>query len=162
MDSSPAVALNVREGFYVPVRQAAGLIRRQRRTRRLLREQPASVSLEGIRLMLDERWATTTIREGIAGIGFVLACACKRVGAENVIAFEANPELTQVAIRTCAENGFSVRVMNAVLGSEDGDTDFFIHQDFWTSSLDGRLGGTRTTSARVRFEMSSLSTSRPT
>jgi FkbM family methyltransferase len=51
--------------------------------------------------------------------------------------FEADPALADVARHTAEANGFSPSVTNAVLLSAPADdsVDFFVHEDFWASSL---------------------------
>jgi FkbM family methyltransferase len=139
-----------------------GVIRAEWELRYRYAVRPTRVTLEGVQLELDERWATPAVRAALyrrwyevperqilegtlrpedrylevgAGIGFVMTCACRIVGAENVTAYEANPELALAAAATARRNGFEPTIVNAVLGERDGKTNFYVHDDFWVSSL---------------------------
>jgi FkbM family methyltransferase len=132
--------------------------------------KPSRIQLNGVRLRLEDWWATPTVREQIymdryeigerailtatlrpddrfleigAGIGYITTLASQIVGADNVFAYEANPWLAQLARDTAQDNGFHPSVAAAVLGDQEGETDFYIHDDFWTSSLDETPSGRR-------------------
>ena len=123
--------------------------------------RPSSVKLTGIRLELDE-WATPEIRNSIyggwferdehniviqtlrpddvvlevgAGTGYITAIAARI--AHEVRSYDANPEVVSLARATLARNGLAARIENAVLMRQpSGATiDFYVHPDFWTSSL---------------------------
>jgi FkbM family methyltransferase len=72
-----------------------------------------------------------------AGIGFLTTFACGRVGAENVTAFEANPELVSVARETASRNGFCPEIAHAVLGPDDGEAALVLADDFWNATAHG-------------------------
>jgi FkbM family methyltransferase len=153
----------------IPVRDIIELVRSDWRLRYRFAEQPSSIEHAGIKLELDDRWGTPAVRKSIylglyemtelrileatlrpddrflevgAGIGFITACACRRLGDVNVTAYEANSELAAVATATLRRNGFVAEVVNAALGERDGQVDFYVHEDFWTSTLDPSRGGT--------------------
>ena len=65
-----------------------------------------------------------------AGIGLVTVCACRIVGSENVVAYEADPTLARVAKETASRNACSPSIFNAVLGETAGDTEFYVREDF--------------------------------
>ena len=121
------------------------------------------VTLRGVDLTLDAAWATPQLRQYIytgkyeapeyrvlvntlragdrylevgAGIGFITTCACQRVGDHNVFASEANPQLIPIIERTAAINGYHPAVTNGVLGEAEGEVPFFVHDEFWASSLE--------------------------
>jgi FkbM family methyltransferase len=68
-------------------------------------------------------------------MGLVTTCACRIVGAANVVAYEGDPRLALQARETTTRNGFPVEVVNAVLGATDGEASFYVHRDFWVSGL---------------------------
>jgi FkbM family methyltransferase len=74
-------------------------------------------------------------------IGTVSMAIADVVGPQNVVCFEANPKLIEDAKRNFALNGLSIRFENAVLqnricwAGEGSDVDFFIHKEYWASSL---------------------------
>lgn len=74
-----------------------------------------------------------------AGIGFMTALMLKNSNVARVISFEANPLLISKIQRTLEDNklgGQRFELHNNVLGAEDtGTIDFYIHKDFWASSL---------------------------
>jgi FkbM family methyltransferase len=172
----------------IPLEAIVELIRSDWRLRDRLAGQPSQVDLAGIALVLDDHWATPTIRDQIyrgwyeatergileatlrpddrylevgAGIGFITACACRRVGDENVTAYEADPELVEVAKATLRHNGYAPEVVNAALGEGADEVDFYVHEDFWESTLDPSQGGTprRVPMRSLRAELERL---RPT
>lgn len=146
---------SARRGLRKLRREARGLYWRLR--------EVDDVELHGVRLTLDDWWATPELRQYIysgdyeapeyrvlvnslrpddrylelgAGIGFLTTCACHRVGADKVFAYEANPQLVPVVERTAARNGFHPTVVNAVLGgSGGGQVPFYVDKEFWASSL---------------------------
>lgn len=150
--------------------------------------QPSTVTHRGVRLQLDPWWATPPLRQAIyegfyevaeynvlagtlkpgdrylelgGGIGFLTTRACQLIGAESVFSYEANPQLVQVIARTAGANGFHPTVQNAVLGDTDAPVDFFIHDDFWTSSLQETLQ-TRRVEVPGRSFQAELEKIRPT
>jgi FkbM family methyltransferase len=70
-----------------------------------------------------------------SAIGFVSTMCAKIVTRGRVFAFEANPALSVYSFITYGKNRVCVRHENAVLAKGDGETDFFVHPDFWASSL---------------------------
>ncbi len=69
-----------------------------------------------------------------AGIGFLSAFCARKVGSENVFAYEANPELLDVIRTTYARNQVSASISNVFLAGDEGECDFYVHDDFWASS----------------------------
>jgi len=147
--------------FFVDARRFAAIIahRLQGPLRRLCRDPTRK--LYGVRLELDDRWASPAIRHAIdagwyeqperrvleatlrpddrylelgAGTGYITARACQLIGEARVVAYEAIPELAAVAAETAHRNGFHPAIFNAILGIEDGETDLFVDGDFWSST----------------------------
>jgi FkbM family methyltransferase len=143
------------------------------------RTRPASVKLDGLVLTLDGAWASDAIREAIyggwyevderailqrtlragdryleigGGIGFIASFACRIVGSKAVTVFEANPRLTDVIAETARRNGFTPTVVNAVMTDRSGESDFYLHEEFWKSSLVPSPGATRITTSARSFE----------
>jgi FkbM family methyltransferase len=129
---------------------------------------PDEVCIGGVSIALADWWATPRLRDYIytgryeapeyeilvrtltredrymelgAGIGFLTTCACQRVGAERVFAYEADARLARVTAETASRNGFRPSVSNVVLGGENGTARFYLSEDFWTSSLTEIPGG---------------------
>lgn len=69
-----------------------------------------------------------------AGIGFISTYCAKRVGDENIIAYEANPDLVNVIKQTFTLNNISPIVHNKILSDKSGIQDFFVSDHFWSSS----------------------------
>jgi len=127
---------------------------------RLIRK-PRQVVIHGVTLEIDRTWAPhiieviyrddyerpeahvlqATLRasdryfEIGASIGVIMTIACKIVGDRRVTAVEANPSLIPVATETAAANGFNPEIINAVLGSDEKAHSFYLHEEFWASSL---------------------------
>lgn len=79
-----------------------------------------------------------------AGLGFLSAYCAKRLGAEKVFAYEANPELIPLIRETHAHNGVSPTVINALLSEGEGEREFHLETDFWSSSAHRKGGKTIT------------------
>jgi FkbM family methyltransferase len=77
---------------------------------------------------------TDRVMEVGAGIGFLSAFCASKVGSENVFAYEANPELLEVIRTTYARNHLSPSISNVFLADEEGECDFYVHDEFWASS----------------------------
>jgi FkbM family methyltransferase len=147
---------------------------------------PASIVVDGIRVDLGS-WATPAIRRGLyagwyeeperrimkatlraddrymelgAGTGLVTALACGIVGDQRVTAYEADPAMARVARQTLRLNGFAPEIHTVVLGGFDGETDFYVHPDFWASSLTPSPGA-RKLRAHVRSFRAELERFRP-
>jgi FkbM family methyltransferase len=131
-----------------------------------LADQPANITIDGVKLRLGE-WATPEVRGDLysgyyehterhilretlkptdrylelgAGIGLITACACRIVGPDNVTAFEADPRIAAAANDALQHNGLPALVKNAMLGSTDGEADFFVHPEFWRSTATPVVG----------------------
>lgn len=77
------------------------------------------------------------------GIGFIsLACA-KRVGGEKVFSFEANPALEPLIRANYELNHLHPKLEICVLGEDDGETDFYVHNLYWISSTRPGVPDTR-------------------
>lgn len=128
----------------------------------LRRLAPRDFELRGVRLDLSEGWATPSLRGTIydrcyedleaqiveatmrpsdrvleigCGLGFVSTIVSRIAG--DVRSYDANPAMVAVARRTIARNGASATVVTAVLQRNPAaeTTAFYVHDDFWTSSL---------------------------
>jgi FkbM family methyltransferase len=71
------------------------------------------------------------------GVGFIGIIAARIVRhPDQVLIVEANPQLIPVMEQNFDLNGVRPAVRNSVLGKSDAkDVSFFVHQDFWASSL---------------------------
>lgn len=69
-----------------------------------------------------------------AGLGFISLYCSKRIGSERVFAFEANPQLERYIRRNCELNGLFPNLEICLLSEQIGKQDFFIKEDFWSSS----------------------------
>jgi len=157
---TPAFFVNARRFAPVIAHQLQGPLKRLRRDPRR--------KLYGVRIELDDRWASPAIRHAIdagwyeleerrvleatlrpddrylelgAGTGYITARACQLIGDARVVAYEAIPELAAVAAETAQRNGFHPAIFNAILGTEDGETDLFVASDFWASTTLATGGG---------------------
>ncbi len=75
-----------------------------------------------------------------AGCGFISTYCAKNPNTESVHCVEANPRLIEVIRLTHRVNKVAATVYNEILGSEEGETDFFVNQDFWASGTHAFLG----------------------
>ncbi|WGR90768.1 FkbM family methyltransferase (plasmid) [Bradyrhizobium sp. ISRA443] len=89
-----------------------------------------------------------------AGCGFISTVCAKNPHSNAVHCVEANPGLIDLIRLTHRLNGVSAVVHNEILAKEDGETDFFVHPDFWASGTHSFLGTpikVRTTSFQRRL-----------
>jgi len=75
-----------------------------------------------------------------AGCGFISTYCAKNPRTYKVFCVEANPNLIDPIKLTHAVNAVTVPVFNEILGNEDGETDFYLHRDFWASGTHSFLG----------------------
>lgn len=80
------------------------------------------------------------VLEAGAGLGFLSAYCAKRVGAQNVHAYEANPDLIPLIRETYAKNAVAPNLVNALLAKGEGEREFKLAGEFWGSSAH-REGG---------------------
>jgi FkbM family methyltransferase len=124
---------------------------------------PDEFELRGVRLDLAADWVTPSLRAAIydswyeepeaqtveatmrrddcvlevgCGVGFIATIA-SRISQHVVRCYDANPAMVAAARSTLARNAASAVVTTAVLQHEPtvATTPFFIHEDFWWSSL---------------------------
>ena len=121
-----------RAGFpWVPPTLPARLIAAIKR-RYALRFNTNSVRVHGVKLDLDDRWATSRIRRSLymgwyesqeinalrktlreddvylelgSGVGVVATIVSRLIGSDRVTAYEANPDVAEIARQTFAQNG---------------------------------------------------------
>ena len=86
------------------------------------------------------------------GLGFVSTYAARQPGVRRVVTVEANPRLVEIARYNHCLNGARVEAINAVVAAEDGITTFYLHEDFWISSMAPQPGA-----APVRLPARSIS-----
>jgi FkbM family methyltransferase len=79
-------------------------------------------------------------------IGAVSMTCAKIIGAENIVTFEANPKLVENARTNFALNNLAIAARTGVLqnricwAGRDTTAPFYVHQDFWASSLADKPG----------------------
>jgi FkbM family methyltransferase len=86
-----------------------------------------------------------------AGIGFIAAYCMKHLQVCRYAAAEANPELIPLIEANLANNGIDpsrFSVHNVLVGTEDGDAEFNVNRNFWSSSVFSRRGTVRTLNVR--------------
>jgi FkbM family methyltransferase len=81
-----------------------------------------------------------------AGCGFLSTYCAINPHTRRVACVEANPRMIEVIKLTHRANAVDIDVFHEILAAEDGETDFFVHQDFWASGTHDFLG----TKIRVR------------
>jgi FkbM family methyltransferase len=95
-----------------------------------------------------------------AGCGFISAYCAKNPNTKQVFCVEANPNMIDVIKLTHEINGVEATVFNEVLGKVDGETDFYVHPDFWGSGTHNFLG--RPIKVKATSFQSRLNQIRPT
>lgn len=72
------------------------------------------------------------------GMGFISVYCSKQIGSENVFTYEANPNMIPLIEKNCELNNVFPEVNNVILGGKQGETDFFIEDNFYSSSTVAR------------------------
>jgi FkbM family methyltransferase len=85
-----------------------------------------------------------------AGIGFISLQCAKRIGPDRVFSFEANPGLEPYIRRNYQLNRLYPQLEICVLGQGHGETDFYVHDQFWASTTVPGTDGTRSIRVPVR------------
>jgi FkbM family methyltransferase len=75
-----------------------------------------------------------TVFEVGAGIGLISSFCAKMIGSDRVFAYEANPAPEFLIRKNYALNKVSPALDICLLGEQLGETIFYTHQDFWSSS----------------------------
>ncbi len=75
-----------------------------------------------------------------AGCGFLSTYCAKHPHTKAVHAVEANPKLIELIKLTHEVNEVEVHLYHEILGKEAGETDFYVHEDFWASGTHSFLG----------------------
>jgi FkbM family methyltransferase len=76
-----------------------------------------------------------------AGIGFISSLTAKHPKTKRIVSYEANPKLIPIIKKTLTDNTDPSRanweVRNAILanGTKAETMDFYVHRNFWASSL---------------------------
>ena len=144
-----------------------------------LRFNTNRVRVHGVKLDLDDEWATPRIRRSLymgwyerqeitalhktlrgedvylelgSGVGVVATVVSRLIGSDRVTAYEGNPRVVEIARRTFARNGVSPTLINAILGDSTEDQVFYVRSDFWASSLEPGPGTTPVTVAGHSFD----------
>ena len=147
-------------------------------TRRTTR--PRVVEIDGVRLEVDyANWSALMVDEFLrgtyeiderrmlrgrlsgadrvlevgSGVGLIALVCSQTVPDANLLLFEANPALIDIAKRNFKINGKDIRIENTVLTpkSFDGsEIDFHVHENFWSSSLARKEGTVETIKVKTR------------
>jgi len=88
-----------------------------------------------LRTIAENLAAEDRVLEIGTGVGLISTFCAKRIGSDRVFTFEANPELAPLIRSVYARNGVSPNLNICILGKGDGEETFYVHDDFWSSSL---------------------------
>lgn len=88
-----------------------------------------------LRTIADNLSPEDRVLEIGTGVGLISTFCAKRIGADRVFTFEANPELAPLIQAVYARNEVSPNLDICVLGKGKGEEVFYVHDDFWSSSL---------------------------
>jgi FkbM family methyltransferase len=82
-----------------------------------------------------------------AGLGVTTLAAARIVGADALVAYEANADLIPIALDNARRNGLAVTIKNEILvpraKSGTGFTDLYLGDQFWSSTVMGGSSGAR-------------------
>lgn len=96
------------------------------------------------------------------GIGLISSYCAKSIGSERIFTFEANPELEPCIRQVYECNSVSPHLDICILGEGNGEESFYIHDDFWSSSLYRRSSNTRKVTVPRKDFKQTLALIRPT
>jgi FkbM family methyltransferase len=89
-----------------------------------------------IQLLRDEVKNNDVVLDCGSGLGITSSFAGKLAQNGRVFGFEAHPKIHKISQSTIKLNGLrNVVVESGILSNQDGEVDFFEHQNFWSSSL---------------------------
>ncbi len=74
------------------------------------------------------------------GLGLISSYCASQIGGDRVYTFEANPQLEPLIRDVYARNNVTANLEIGMLGNGNGTSDFFVHEDFWSSSKQSRAG----------------------
>ena len=98
-----------------------------------------AIEAEKLRTIIQDN---ETVLEIGAGIGFISTLIAKNPKVSRIVSYEANPLLISAIEDTLTRNVGKQdgrwAAINGVLktGHAEGDADFYVHADFWASSLE--------------------------
>ena len=90
---------------------------------------------EELKVLKQVLTSSDKILEIGAGIGFLSTFCAKFIGDNNVVAYEANPQMIQKIKETYALNDINPTIHNIILSDRDGESDFYLEPEFWASSM---------------------------
>ena len=70
-----------------------------------------------------------------SGLGYLTIFCSKTIGSGNVITYEANPLLIDKIEDNFRLNNEYPKLCNAILGDEEAESDFYVEEEFWSSSI---------------------------
>jgi len=88
-----------------------------------------------LRTIADNLSGDDLVLEIGTGIGLISTFCAKRIGSDRVYTFEANPELEPYIRDVYDKNSVSPNLEICVLGENEGEATFYVHDDFWSSSV---------------------------
>lgn len=89
---------------------------------------------EEVAILMKALKSTDKVLEIGSGLGFLTVFCAKRIGSENVVAYEANPLLIDKIKENFSLNNVDLDIRNAILSDADSEIDLFIEDSFWSSS----------------------------
>lgn len=81
-----------------------------------------------------------TVMEVGAGIGFLSSYCAKQIGSDRVFAYEANTGLEKHIRENYKINSVNPSLEMCLVGVEEGEQEFYISKDFWSSSTSSTHG----------------------
>lgn len=88
-----------------------------------------------IKILSQVLRSTDKVLEIGSGLGFLTIFCAKRIGSKNVVTYEANSHLIDKIKENFSLNNVNPNIQNAILGDANSETDFFIEDSFWSSSI---------------------------
>lgn len=96
------------------------------------------------------------------GIGLISTYCAKKIGSNRVFTFEANPALEPYIRSVHARNGVAPDLRICALGQGEGEIPFYVHDDFWSSSIYQRSTNSRRLNIPRRDLNETIAQLRPT
>jgi len=99
-----------------------------------------------------------------AGIGLLATYCSLEIGSDRVKTFEANPFMLPLISKTFALNSVSPTLVIGAIGSQDGQIEFHVRENFWASSShpDRADGSVETITVPMRSLQDEIVATRPT
>jgi len=114
------------------------------------------------RLVRDHLRADDRVLEVGGGVGLISLLCAKTCGAENLSIFEPNPTAATAIESNFALNGMTPDITQAAMALEDGEIEFFMNDNIFSSSLIDRKNDAKPVAVTTRDIRAAIADKKPT